>query len=262
MEVLTFDVFGKLAHFRKYYANNTAMSYSIPPRTTVMGMLAAVLGYQRDSYYEMLASDKIRIGLRTLAPVKKSFHRLNLLSLKSLGDAMKGGGDFSGRGGRIQTPFEVVSGLDISKDMVGYRIYLSPYEAGTSLYHLLKEKLQSNQREYNLTLGLASFSAHIKNVRYYEQVEAIHSSDTILIDSAVISETVEELLFSKEYDIGSNYLEEELLPADFLQNGRRELAKLNRTLFSTRNLPLEVKLSVPYYHLVDEDETQNIVFLE
>jgi CRISPR-associated protein Cas5h len=78
----------------------------------------------------------------------------------------------------------------------------------------------------------------------------------------VISETVEELLFNKETEYGSNYLEEELLPADFLKNGSRELAKLNRTLFSTRNLPLEVQLSVPYFRLVGESENQNIVFLE
>ena len=49
MQVLTFDLVGKMAHFRKYYANNTAMSFSVPPRTTLMGVLAAILGLPRDS---------------------------------------------------------------------------------------------------------------------------------------------------------------------------------------------------------------------
>lgn len=262
MEVLTFDVCGKLAHFRKYYANNTAMSYSIPPRTTVMGMLGAILGYERDCYYEALASDKIRIGIRALSPLKKSFHRLNLLSIKSLGDATKGGGDFTGKGGRIQTPFEVISGLDISKDMVCYRIYLSPFSGGVQLFYTLKEKLQANQRHFNLTLGLAGFSASVRNIQFYDMVEASHNSETSLIHSAVISETVEKLLFEKESEAGLNYLEEELLPADFLGNRSRELSKLNRTLFSTRNLPLEVRLSIPYYRLINGNEIQNIVFLE
>ncbi|TXK33283.1 CRISPR-associated protein Cas5 [Pontibacter qinzhouensis] len=262
MKILTIDIYGKMAHFRKYYGNNTAMSYSLPPRTTVMGMLAAVLGYERDSYYSILASDKIRIGLRVLSPLKKSFHRLNLLSIKSLGDATKGGGDFSGKGGRIQTPFEVVSGMDISKDMVCYRIFISAHQAGTEIFSQLIEKLQANQRHFNLTLGVANFSAFVRNVRLYENVTATNSSGTIQIHSAVISDTVEKLLFEKDTEAGSNFLEEELLPSDFLENGSRELSKLNRTLFSTRNLPLEVSLSVPHYQLVDETETQNIVFLE
>ncbi len=262
MEILTFDVCGKLAHFRKYYANNTAMSYAIPPRTTVMGMLASVLGFERDSYYEAMASDKLRIGLRTLSPLKKSFQRLNLLSIKSLGDAIKGGGDFTGKGGRIQTPFEVVSGMDISKDMVCYRIYLSPLPIGLELFNSIKDKLESNKCHFNLTLGVANFSAQIRNVAYYDSIEASKSSEVIPLHSAVISDTVEELIFKKESEAGSNYLEEELLPADFTKNGSRELSKLNRTLFSTRNLPLEVRLSVPFYCLKDDTETQNIVFLE
>jgi len=35
MEILSFDIVGKFAHFKKYYANNTALSFSIPPRTTI-----------------------------------------------------------------------------------------------------------------------------------------------------------------------------------------------------------------------------------
>jgi CRISPR-associated protein Cas5h len=242
MEVLSFDVCGKMAHFRKYYANNTAMSYSLPPRTTVLGMLGAILGFERDSYYEAMASDKLRVGMRVLSPLKKSFHRLNFLS--------------------IQTPFEIVSGLDISRDMVCYRIFLSPYPSGVELVEALKEKLLANQRHFNLTLGPANFSAYIQKVRLYDQVETVHSPHLVPMHSAVVSETVAELFFAKETDAGYNFLEEELLPGDFLKDGSRELAKLNRTLFSTRNVPFEVRLSVPYYRLADEDESQNIVFLE
>src|SRR5690606_23304023 len=262
MEVLTFNIHGKMAHFRKYYANNTAMSYSLPPRTTIMGMIASILGLERGRYYNILASDKLRIGIRILSPLKKSFHRLNMLSIKSLGDATKGGGDFSGKGGRIQTPFEIVTGMDINKDMVSYRIYISPHHDGIDIFEKLRERLKANQGHFNLTLGVANFSAYIRDIRFYDQVKEVHSSEIVLINTAVISGTVEELLFKKEAEAGSNFLEEELLPSDFLKDGSRELSKLNRTLFSTRNQPLEVRLSVPHYRLLDEVEIQNIVFLE
>ena len=118
MEIISFDIHGKFAHFRKYYSNNTALSFSIPPRTTVMGILAAILGYSRDTYYEDFSSDKIRIGLNVCSLLKKSFHRLNFLRITGLND-------FRGKGGRVQTPFEVVSAINISEDEVKYRIFIS-----------------------------------------------------------------------------------------------------------------------------------------
>lgn len=30
MDILAFDISGKFAHFRKFFANNTALTYSIP----------------------------------------------------------------------------------------------------------------------------------------------------------------------------------------------------------------------------------------
>ena len=38
--------------------------------------------------------------------------------------------DFRGEGGRIQTPFEVVSGWDLTKDEVVYQVFISPTEQG------------------------------------------------------------------------------------------------------------------------------------
>ena len=70
MEVLCFKISGKLAHFRKYYANNTAFSFTIPPRTTLMGIVAAAMGLERDSYYELLSSENIHFGVRVLTDRK------------------------------------------------------------------------------------------------------------------------------------------------------------------------------------------------
>jgi len=120
MEILSFKISGKMAHFRKYYANNTAFSFCIPPRTTLMGIVAAAMGWSKDSYYEDLASENIQFGIRVLRPLKKSFHRLNFLSIKSTGDIAKNwSSDFRGEGGRIQTPFQVVTAWDLAKGDVG-----------------------------------------------------------------------------------------------------------------------------------------------
>ena len=180
MEVLQIDVGGKLAHFRKYYANNTAMSFSIPPRTTLMGMLAGMLGRPRDSYYDELASERIRIGVRVMQPIKKTFHRLNLLKIV-------GKGDFDGSNGRIQTPFEIVSGLSISRDTVVYRVYIAAHEGGNDTFQALKQVLLNREFQYALTFGTANFTASLLSATLITDTELIDLNEWVLVHSAMPS---------------------------------------------------------------------------
>jgi len=258
MEILQLDVGGKLAHFRKYYANNTAMSFSIPPRTTVIGMIASILGRKRDSYYEELASERIRISVRVMSPIKKTFHRLNFLSIKSKSD-------FDGSGGRIQTPFEVVSGYDISKDMVVYRLYVSCSEEGKDTFEELKEKVLQQKQHFALTLGTANFTASLMTIRLFEanEIQEIEANGLVTIHSSVPSEAVERIDFDKNgVEDSLQMIEEELLPADFVRNYDRELRKMNRTLFSTSPTGMRLELNRSHYQLTNAEEVQNILFLE
>jgi len=271
MEIISFDVCGKLAHFRKYYANNTAFTYSMPPRTTVIGMLAAVAGYERDTYYERLVSAHLRVGVRVLNPVKKTFHRLNFLSIKSPGDALKGTGDFTGAGGHIQTPFEVVSGQHLGKDFLGYRIFLArglddngEFDRLKSVLGLSEKGRPSSQICFNLSLGPANFSAWIENARLHSHIVAQEPAGLVKMHSAAPSDKIVRLEFQKDDpDDGYNFLEEELMPADFVANGNRELSKLLRVLFSTQGKPFLVELNAPFFQVLSPDgNLQNILFLE
>ncbi len=260
MEVLSFDVCGKMAHFRKYYANNTAFSYSLPPRTTVMGILAAILGYERDSYYEALSSVHLRVGIRILQPIKKNFHRLNFLSIKSMGDALEGTGDFTGADGRIQTPFEIVTGLHLGTDLVQYRFFLAAGANDNGEFEKIKNSVLHLQQKFNVTLGTASFTAWIQNSLLTDHVEAMIGNGFIPLHAAIPSSAIENLNFPQEDD---NFLEEELLPADFVGNRNRELGKLVRVIFSTHGIPFSAKLNASYFPVPDKDgHIQNILFLE
>lgn len=256
MEVLQIDVGGKLAHFRKYYANNTAMSFSIPPRTTLMGMLAGMLGRPRDSYYEELASERIRIGIRVMQPIKKTFHRLNLLKIV-------GKGDFDGSNGRIQTPFEVVSGLSISRDMVVYRLYVSCHELGLETFAELKQAVLERQFHYALTFGTANFTASLLSVTLFTDVQKQEAKEWVTVHSAMPSDAVEQLDFDRQRTADTlQLIEEELLPGDFVSNFDRELRRMDRLLFSTTASGIKVRLAKPYYALNQGSETQHILFME
>ncbi len=260
MQIISFDVSGKMAHFRKYYANNTAFSFSLPPRTTIMGMLANMMGYPRDSYYAAFASKYLRIGIRVMTPIKKTFHRMNMLSIKSTGDAMKGTGDFTGVGGRTQIPFEIVTGQDLRFDFVVYRIFLGVGEEDNGEFAKLKELILQKKQHFNLTLGTANFSSSIRNQRLYEKCKPTFSNEAIKIHSAIPSHFLKKM---DANNIDDNFIEEELLPADFIKDFDRELSKMNRLIYSTKGLPISVNTEKPFFNILDENgNNQNIMFME
>jgi CRISPR-associated protein Cas5h len=257
MEILTFDIAGKFAHFRKYYANNTAMTFTLPPRTTLMGIVAAMLGLPRDSYYKALSSERLRFSVRILQPVKKSFHRMNLLMIK-------GEKDFQGRLGHTQTPFEVVTGLDLRKDFVQYRVYVTATgNDGIDVFQILKDAVMASKTVFSLTLGTANFSAQVGNPRLFDETQwqeiVAASNDFQTIHSAVLSNQVTEI----ETGVGKILMEEELLPANFMDDYNRELTSpMWRILFSTDGKPMRLKLKGHLIELMGRAEPEFITFLD
>lgn len=258
MEVISFDISGKIAHFRKYYSNNTALSFSIPPRTTIMGMLAAICGMPKDSYYEKFSSENLNIGIALLSRSKKTIHRLNLLRVL-------GPGDFKGRQGRIQTPFEIVTGNDLKESILTYRIFLSPLNIPVTEFAHIKELIRTKRNSFALTLGAANFNAHISNYRdYFVEKVNPQEGDFIYVDSAVNSNDVLDIELDRESDGKISIVEEEMMPADFVANQNRELRKMNRMLFSVSGSKLKVKMKKEsiVYILTDNSRKQTIQFMK
>jgi len=255
MDILSFDIEGKFAHFRKFHGNNTAMSYSIPPRTTIIGMLAAIMGEEKDSYYQAYRNENLKVGIQVLSDLNKSFHRLNLLKITGIND-------FRGKQGRVQTPFEIVTGNDLKKDMVKYRIYLAPGEVD-DLYQSISRKLQNNERQFNISLGIAGFSAYATNVQTHSVSGKYAQGEWLDLHSAGNSEQIDEIDFPEDPQFKFNHIEEELLPADFIGGEKgREVYRMNRVLFATRDFPMQIRLNGSYYQLQSENKTENIQFLE
>ncbi len=255
MEVISIDLEGKFAHFRKFYSNNTALSYFLPPRTTVIGMLAALLGKEKESYYEGLSSDKIRIGIKINSSLKKSFHRCNLLMIK-------GPNDFRGKAGIVQTPFELVSGKDIKEDLVKYRIYISYFKEGEKTFNEVKNSILNQSFHYNLSFGTANFTAFVAKYRLFSSSEVKMVEDSVQLNeihSAICSENIDKINFSKAQEL---VLDEELIPADFEKNNYRGLSKTKKILYSINCKPISVKLKTPFIRLQHGNQIENITFIE
>src|SRR5665647_743158 len=121
-EVLIFDIQSEYGHFRKYNTTTSPLTYSIPTRTAIAGILGAILGMERElrdgvypegaeSVQEFFSKDRCDIAVQIMRPVKKENIGFNLINTKmSFYDLTKAG--------RTQIEFELL------KD-VHYRIYLA-----------------------------------------------------------------------------------------------------------------------------------------
>jgi len=254
MKIISFDIAGKFGHFRKFYGNNTAFTYAIPPRTTIMGMIGAMMGWEKGSYHERLSVTNIRIGIRVLEPIKKSFHRLNFLKIL-------GNNDFRGKNGRVQTPFEIISGLNPRTDEIRYRIYLSPGINEGDFFDALTRRIKERDFVYNLTLGTANFSARVENYIVYSpsDTKQILSEDFQEISSVVMTDDVTDLQLDESHRI---MIEEEIIPLEFTKNYDRSVATMKRVLYPLQNYAMPIKINTETYQIKSDEKLITISFLE
>lgn len=77
MQVLSFRWYAKYGHFLRAEANVNALTYPLPPRTAVLGLLGALLGLAKDSLPEVLGNAYVAITFRHGLP-PKFWHRVKL----------------------------------------------------------------------------------------------------------------------------------------------------------------------------------------
>ncbi|MDI3548462.1 MAG: CRISPR-associated protein Cas5h [Halanaerobiales bacterium] len=72
-KVLAFDLKGDYAHFKKYYTTTSPLTFSLPPKTVIYGIVGAILGFskERDNkeyYLNFFQDKKCSIGIKVINP--------------------------------------------------------------------------------------------------------------------------------------------------------------------------------------------------
>ena len=146
MKTIIFDLSGPIAHFRKFYTNSSSLSYLIPPRTALVGLIAAVLGIERDTYYGMFSEEKLKIGVRLNRPVRRILQTLNYLKATSLNEWLN-------PKEHTQIPFELLT----ADKGVSYRVYVAMPEMD-ELLEELGTRIREHRYYYTPYLGECFFS--------------------------------------------------------------------------------------------------------
>jgi CRISPR-associated protein Cas5h len=199
-----FDVTGYFAHFRKYFSTASSLSYVFPPRTAITGMLAGILGYERDSYYELFSSNKCKIALRILGQVRRLTYTINYL----MTDKPLTIGKLRGIGSSAQVHTEILSSGDRELHELRYRIFFN-HEDGT-VQKEIAERIADKKFYYPPSLGTANFIADLKYVCTIDG-EIFKPREEVNI-CTVIPTSIVKSLHPQE---GIRIYIEELMPADF-----------------------------------------------
>lgn len=245
-QVLIFDVWGYYAHFRRFYTTTSPLTFPIPPRTALCGLIAAIIGKEKEDneYLGYFTLNKASIGLRLLKPVKKVMITENLIHTKNA----------KGLGMNLITERTQIN-FEFLKDQK-YRIYF--HHADEDIYQQLKENLMSHKSVYTPCLGLSENIANFEFVGEFK-VKSETTGGYVQINSVLPTEIIAE-----EQGINFNFEGEYFsirVPIEL--NPDRVVTKYSDIFFERTGKSVEAKLINPYWSVDYRDgANENIVFIE
>ncbi|NLM96554.1 MAG: type I-B CRISPR-associated protein Cas5 [Halanaerobiaceae bacterium] len=159
MEVLVFDIFGDLGHFKKYYTTSSPLSFSFPPPPTIAGMLSAIAGIDREEYLEVFSPENYKIAIRIKNPIQKWRAGLNIINTK--------GNNWVPIKKANHGPRSPIKVEFIKKPY--YRVYF--HHKDRNLFSRVVEFVKDHKSYYTLSLGLSELLADFSfvDLMYFEE---------------------------------------------------------------------------------------------
>lgn len=206
MKTLVFDIEGDYAHFKKIYATTSAITYPIPPKTTLYGLIWAIgciaKSENKNLYLKYFSDKQCLLGINILRQIETQ--RININLRPKLGRLNE-------NDNRKPTMIEYIY-------KPKYRIYFS--HENHELYNSVKTNLEKKTTIYTPTLGLANLMAHINYIGEFEAEKKV-SNNLITINSVcpktkfkefdlenlMDNEIIEQSMYSIEIDLDRNITE-------------------------------------------------------
>ena len=243
MKILVFDLIGKAAHFRKFYTNSSSLSYYFPPKTTLAGLVAGILGFERDSYYEIF-DEPAKIGVKIATPLRKKINTVSYLMIKK--SESKNLSAFRGLKDRTLVPIEFV--YPKNAENIIYRIYFSHED--NDLFQKLKIRLKNEKFVYPPYMGITELPAKIIFLGEF-QAEKIYEEEL------EVSTVLKNNYFEKILEL--NNIQRDRIPESFKKG--REIKKVSDYIFSPESIKIKIIRSKDSVFLNLKDLNEIITFL-
>lgn len=252
-DCVVFNVGAEFGHFRQPHASPSAETYGIMPRTTAVGLIAGMLGMERDSYYELFAPGNSRIAVSVEAPVRRQTVGINYLDTRGSGAKTIGAKTAKYVGGN-RDPTAVVLLSEPS-----YRIYVSVDDAE------IMDEIDAVARgadpdaeggtapTYTPTMGKASHLAWIDYVGRFpietpDSDREQQGAETIEIRSAVPGEEILLVV-----DPGQHYVSERMTAHMETTDGGRIPAGSHTITYARSGAPVVLRAEAAAYNTIGGD---------
>lgn len=178
---LSFTVRGPWGHFRRIEGNIVKQTYRVIPRTTVAGLLAAIMGIDRDGYYDLFGPDRSAVAIQPVQKLRTVNMPINTLSTAN--------SDLQSLNSRGTLSVKLPDPTHL-RQQHNYEVLVDPaYRIDVSLanrsrYRELRDHLEAGKSHYVPSLGL---SEHLAEIDYHGEfaIESGPRGDTVEIDSVV-----------------------------------------------------------------------------
>jgi len=159
MKVVVFDIWADFGHFRIPYTTTSPISFPVPPKPSLYGIVGAILGLDKRKYLKYFSEQKWLFGVSIRNPISKMRMVENFINVKVAKD-------FATldpfKSSRTQIRLELLKNPK-------YRIYCSSED--TTIYDLYN-MLKSHKSTYSISLGISELLANYNLVGIYEGVSS------------------------------------------------------------------------------------------
>lgn len=236
-KALVFDIWGDYAHFKKIYVTTSALTYSLPFKTTIYGLVGAIIGLdnKKNSYLDYFDESNCQLAIQVINPIR--IQRININLSPKPGPI---------RNNRKPTTMEYIV-------KPHFRIFFS--HSNDEIYNSLKDKLEEKKSVYTPVLGLAHCLA---NFEFDGEYELTQESGNVKIDSILLKSMVKSLDTSSWNEDAVRVQEQTMYPLEM--NKTREVTKRDSILFDLNGNPIQAEVE-QYYSLKLHGKLVNIMMM-
>ena len=237
-KILAFDISAPYGHFKVIYATTSALTYPIPSKTAIYGLVGNIIGLsnKENEYLRSFEEGKCKIAIQVLNPI--STQRININWSASPGSI-----SYPTKNPRKPTLVEHLSNPS-------YRVYFKHED--DVIYSSLKKHLKTHTSVYTPCMGLAYLLANFEFTGEYgiEEKPGCELDVHSIIPMSKFEGFGEEIERDNFVTSMSQYAVE-MTPT-------RDVTKREEVLFDRKGLPIRAKVK-SCHTLKEADKETNII---
>ena len=240
-KVLVFDFYAQLGHFKMPYTTTSPLTFPIPTKTSIYGLIGAIIGLDKNNYLNYFQNETTKIAISVNKKIKKIGIAENLINTKNV--TM-----FARMNSKKNAPRTQIR-IEFLKD-VSYRLYIN-FE-NDELHSKLRKMLISHKTKYSISMGLSECLANYNYIGEFDLIK-VNNNEFIELNSILPIKLLKENSQIKLLDSDKKFLRIHL-PLEMKSD--RELIKSEDFIVEENGKTILTSIS-KYYRI--EEINHNII---